>query len=473
MSRFRSAHTIPLPQAAPMPALSAVSTKAAFIALMVVCWTLPLACLNLHDRRLAPYYVAYDPTTVTKALSRAIAGAVVTFVVMRYAAKPGFGRLYRTLFPWTFFGLWAAASAVWSPLKPLTAGHGLEVVLLSLIAVVTGIACNSEERVSALLLNMSVVGLVMTAVLFGFYRDIVFSQASLLKGTRPGGVLEANAMAGLSGVYLVLLIASYLIGRWDWPRKLLVPGVIVHGLSMYVAHSRGALAVTLLMLMFLLTLMNKRLAVTAAFAGPGIVAIGFLILADPGKIGDSLSSYLMRGQTSEALLHGSGRGELWTAGMNSFLDAPWFGHGYFVMSDSGLLQVWRAEQWQTAHNLLLHVLTGLGIFGMLPLIFALYMVLSVIFRGVRAGGFRGQVARLLMVIVGYWLITGLVELSFLGPVNPATFLFYLCIGMAAGLYQLEARGAETGRAAAAVPAGTGRRPVPFRPQPAHSYGSWR
>jgi O-antigen ligase len=410
---------------------------AAFKAVLLVCWTLPLACLNLHDHRLAPYYFTFDATTIAKVLSRMAATIVVGYILLRHGHQPGFRKLWVTIFPWLLFGLWATTSVLWSPLKPLTAGHGAEVVLLSLIAAITGMVCTNEERLSKLFLSMTLVGLLMTLVLFVFYRDIVFNPSVLLHAARPGGVLEANAMGGISGVYLLLLVGSALIGRWKWPKRLLVPGILIHGLSMYVAHSRGALVVTLLMMFVLVLMVNRSLAILVVISLIAVFAAAFPLLSDPGKMGDSVTSYFMRGQTADVMLHGSGRGELWTQGVASFVDAPWFGHGYFVMSDSGFLQVWRAEQWQTAHNLFLHVATGTGILGLVPFIWALCAVLSAALRQLRDTGVRGKLARITLVIFGYWITTGFLELSFLGPVNPATLLFYVCIGLAAGLYQFD------------------------------------
>ena len=396
-----------------------------------------MACLNLHDHRLAPYYFTFDATTIAKVLSRTAAATVVGYVLLRHGHKAGFRQLWVTMFPWLLFGLWTTASVLWSPLKPLTAGHGAEVVLLSLIAAITGMVCTNEERLSKLFLSMTLVGLLMTLVLFVFYRDIVFNSSVFLHAARPGGVLEANAMGGISGVYLLLLVGSVLIGRWRWPKRLLAPGVLIHGLSMYVAHSRGAWAVTLLMMFVLVLMVNRSLAILAVISGVALFAAAFPLLSDPGKMADGVTSYFMRGQTADVVLHGSGRGELWTQGIASFADAPWFGHGYFVMSDSGLLQVWRAEQWQTAHNLFLHVLTGTGVLGLIPFVWALWAVFAAAFRQLRDTGVRGKLARIILVIFGYWITTGFLELSFLGPVNPATLLFYLCIGLAAGLYRFD------------------------------------
>lgn len=407
----------------------------AFRGLLFVCWIMPLACLNLHDRHLAPYYVSYDGTTILKMVTRLVTSVVVGLSLLHFASARGHQRIYSSLFPWAMFGLWATASVLWSPLPSLTVGHGAEVVLLCGVAAIAAITCNTERKVSMLFLNMTLVGLAMTVILFVFYRDIVFSTQALIHGKRPGGVLEANAMAGISGNYLILLLGSYFIGKWKWARWLALPGCLIHGLSIYVAHSRGALGVTVLMLTAMALLLGGRRGMLALCVAGALGCAAILSAPNLDRIVDGVNSYVMRGQSTDVLLNGSGRGELWSQAVNSFLDAPTFGHGYFVMSDSGLLTVWRASQWQTAHNLYLHVLTGTGIVGLIPFLGGLFVLVRILLRNVPLPGFRGQLARLALVIAGYWVISGFVELSILGPVNPATFLSYVFIGLAAGLYQ--------------------------------------
>ena len=80
---------------------------------------------------------------------------------------------------------------------------------------------------------------------------------------------------------------------------------------------------------------------------------------------NELGNAARQGQTMDKLKSLSGRAEMWSAMWDSFLDAPWFGHGYYVTSRTGELYVWWEWGNWTAHNWFLQLLVTTGVIGVL------------------------------------------------------------------------------------------------------------
>jgi O-antigen ligase len=158
----------------------------------------------------------------------------------------------------------------------------------------------------------------------------------------------------------------------------------------------------------------------AILAGGGTL-LALLPYARPVEnIPQTIEKYVMRGQTREDLSEASGRQELWIRALESFRETPVLGHGYFMLSRSGTMYVWLKNQYQTAHNLYLHVLTGTGIVGVLLFLWA-------------CGTAIGKPTLspqyfMTLVLTAWFALVGLFELSILGPMDPSTVLFFVTLG---------------------------------------------
>ena len=330
----------------------------------------------------------------------------------------------RRLLPMVMFALWTVATAIWSPLRAMSIGHSLEIVMLTTVAVCAAIVMDSERVIGRLCFLLFTV--MAGACLFVLIAD----APSIRAGERPAGYMHPNSLGAVAGIALTVLIASRVLWGWRWSRRLLIPGILVCGAAIFAARSRTDLLVTLFVLaLFLLVYSRRALALVLLLACGGLFAFMPYVSA-LGHVGQSVTAYFLRGQTREDLITGSGRDEVWHVALNSAREAPWFGHGYYTMSDSGKVFVWGKEQVQTAHDVYLHVLTGSGAIGLALFLWALgSMILPMVRPALRE---RNRVAILALGVIVWQLTGSLFEVGIVGPVDAVTVAFFALGGAAVG-----------------------------------------
>ena len=118
--------------------------------------------------------------------------------------------------------------------------------------------------------------------------------------------------------------------------------------------------------------------------------------------------YILRGQTKEQFLSGTGRSELWPLVWDSFCDSPLYGHGYFVASRTGKLDVWGARQDMTAHNLGLQVLVSTGLIGAILFFWGLWRPLAPIWDALLRGtSDKRKVSMFVLMVISWFFAWGL------------------------------------------------------------------
>lgn len=396
----------------------------AFRILIAVCWVLSLTCWSVPGRGGPLSIGAIDWIALMKLGARFFSIALIGWVLLRLHAAPGVRQVISRLTPFAIFALWTLASVYWSPLKAVTAGHGLDVVLLVMLAAAAGVLANSEDRLRRLFLNLF---LTMFAVSLAL---LVLNHDNILSDQRPSGYMQPNEMATIAGTGLTLLITCRLLWRWDWTRKLFLPGVAVCGLALFAARSRTAIFVTLIVLAGLGWVFRRPFLLISVLALAGLIAALAPYVDTITRLPDQVSAYLTRGESREELITLTGRDELWAEALRAFRESPLFGHGYYMISSSGSMHVWRKEQYQTAHSLPLHILTGTGLIGALFFCWGFWAALGLTFKRLASFATIRRIDLLVLVIVTWFLIAGLFEISFLGPIEPAVVLFFSIVGVA-------------------------------------------
>ena len=372
-----------------------------------------------------------DMKVAVRALAVLVLGA--TFVRLpRVSAK------WQTVWCLTPFGLyavWAAVSTVWSPLEAVSLGHAGDLFVLLLLAAVAGVACTNDRKMSLILLHLAV-AMFLVSVL-----SILLSQVGLGNGfgewtgeTQPRSFMHPNLAAQSAGGALTIVLAGYLIWRWTWARKMLVPAIVGAAYVLYFAHSRTAIAITLLGVAGVLFVSGHRkflLAVSVVC----IVLVALYMALDPygtltERAAGDVMGYTMRGQTGQQFASASGRAEMWQIGIESFRMSPMIGHGNWIMTPSGMAFVWGEYQWETLHNMILHVLAGTGLIGGLLFLWAVVRPFNVIRKGLKRISPDRATAGFAMLVLVWFLVLGLYELSFLGPVSPVSVFYFVTIGLA-------------------------------------------
>ena len=386
-----------------------------FRLLLLACWMLSVTCFTVPGRGGPLDVSAFDWIAVTKAALRGTSLLFAVWLILKLNFHPRTVPALRRLLPFGLFSIWAAISFVWSPLKVVTFGHAMEVITLVCVAISAGILVDSEQRRSELFLHLFLaLSLITLLVLILEFRPIS-------NGERPSGFMHANSLGAISGSGLVLLLGCrFFFSCWIWPQLLLMPGAAVCSMGLFAARSRTSLLAGTIVLGGLFFIMRRRALVITILAGGGTLLALMPYVRPIANIPQGVEKYVMRGQTREDLSEASGRQELWTRALESFRETPVLGHGYFMLSRSGTMYVWLKNQYQTAHNLYLHVLTGTGIVGAVLFLWAC---------GTAIGKPTLSPQYFLTIVLTAWFaLVGLFELSILGPMDPSIVLFFATLG---------------------------------------------
>lgn len=342
-------------------------------------------------------------------------------------------RILWLLAPLLLFVGWAFLSVAWSPLKSVSGGQALGLLALVSLTAVVGALCRSEEDVLRLLKHVCC-GLFVMSLLLGVVHAVAPDMSGLdRKDTDLSvGIVHPTSVGATASLGLVLTIGCRLLWDREWTRNLLLPAVIVHGLMLTLAQSRMALGVGLVVLLVMLVKWLPRATAKAGLAG-SLMGTTWLVI-DPEMrlleyvMGPSVS-YVTRGESVDLLLSLTGRTELWDAIWDGYTQSPLIGHGYFVTSPNGLLDVWGGIAERTAHNVFLQVLVSTGIVGMFLFLWAWFRLLPAIAKALENHPERGRIGSILLLLGVWYLGWGQLCESFMGPIQPESVTFFALLGL--------------------------------------------
>ncbi len=422
--------TTPLPS----PATRAVSDLGLPL---VCCWLLMLVTFSAPGRESPRDSGGLDVIGLTKLAVRLI---VVASLARDIALRRNSRR--RPVVAWCFtpfaaFIAWALVTTAWSPLKVISIGQWGGLLGQTLLAASIALRWSGPHDTSTLLWHLSLalvsVSGVLTVVDFvshdlsGLNRDEFETNAS-------NGLVHPTSAGATGSLGVVMLVAVRVLWGWRWTRTLLAPGLAACAALLLLSHSRTALAMTGCAL-GLVALRFTR-AQTVAIVGVMLAGLGAAYLAiDPGltvmeDARKEATAYWRRGETDEQMSSLNGRGELWEAVWSEWGHAPLVGHGYFLTSRSGILDVWSGPAVRTAHNFILQVLASTGAVGLALYAWALARPLRAAARAARGPGEPGRHGALLALFGIWFLGWGQLCESFLGPVQPESVVFYCLLGLA-------------------------------------------
>jgi O-antigen ligase len=406
--------------------------------LLVLCWLLSEVSFSLPGRSAALDVGGLDALAFTKLAIRLLSITVLGMIILRTHTFPRATVVLYRCAPLFLFAAWTVSTCLWSGIKSVSVGHALECVMLALLAIATGIVCRTERDLEITLCNVVLMASVLMLAMLVMNADLIAA------GLRPAKYMQPNNMGGIAACGLITVLASRQLWGWRWTHKLLWPAGLICGAAIIAAHSRSVLIVTSFAVLPLMWSLGRRNFPIVVIAVMGLLAAGWPYWQAVSDLPQSVENYLMRGQTVGDAYTVSGRTEVWDIAIQSFLESPLFGHGYYSMTSTGTMYVWGAQRWQTAHNIYLHVLTGTGLMGFCLLAWALCFVLGPLARHLAAGTRVRKVARFVFLLVAWYLALGFFELSFGGPIDPEVVLFFLILGIAAGQIATEqTRGARS------------------------------
>jgi len=397
---------------------------------LLVCWVLSATGMTLPGRSAPLSLSGLDTLAFVKLAARGMSFVILSLLILRHNDNPRLGMVMRRMFPLVLFAAWALVSICWSPAPAVTAGHSFDLVVLLFLSGVAGLLCLDTEDYKRVFFHITLLATVISLFL------IVANFQMILQG-RPRDFMHPNDMAKNAGAGLILFTFSYLLWRWPWTQRMLLPTGVITSFLVYGARSRTASILVPLVLMSVCFRLRRVKTVVALFALFGLFALIMPYSAVIEHVPDSIAAYMARGQSAQDLKEFSGRTEMWSIAWSSFLDSPLFGHGYYVMTSTGFFKVWLAMRFETAHNAFLHVITGLGVIGTSFLLWMLGLSVGPCLGSIRDTS-RG-IEFVALTMITWYCAMGMFELSFFGPVDTAVVLFFVLLGIGATRQRLPLR----------------------------------
>ena len=344
------------------------------------------------------------------------------------------------LLPWGLYVGWAIVSTFWSPLKAVSLGQAFGLMVQVMLAFVFALRCTDLGDVSNVLYHVSMALLAYAAgalTLFTISPEMSGLSRAIIEGTH-WGILHPTAVGATASLGIVILFGARLLWGWRWTRAWFAPGMLIHAGLLLLAASRMALAVGAGAVLLLFFLFARRLVAGGVVAAVCISLAGYIAL-DPGlELADRAfgagSTYLLRGETSAQLQTLTGRTELWGMVYDEFKKSPLIGHGYFVSSAGGEIDVWDSAGNKTAHNIFLQVLVSTGVIGTVLFLWALIQPMVTCSRSLWIDPQKRKLAGFLGILGSWYFAWGMLCESFMGPVQPESVVFFSFLGMAVGIF---------------------------------------
>jgi len=410
-----------------------------FLTVLFICWLLSLVSYSPSGRETPLNLGEMDWIAISKLSIRIMAILLLGVVILRMPRVGHKRFVIWRLMPFVIFSFWTMISSLWSPLKAVSLGHGIEVFMFLMLAALTGMVCVEDRHISTIYFNLSLIMFFFSLLCLTLWYAVPSARVTIdryISVQRLWGFSQLNFWGHVAGAGLITIAASFLIWKWTWSKIILFPSIFLHGWALFLTQSRTAIFSTLLVLCLLILFFGSREFILKCSLICTII-FSIYLSVDPKiqfyeKFHNRAVTYIMRGQTRYEFQSASGRLEEWKVGIESFMKTPLIGCGYYTMTKSGFANIWGKMKWHNPHNVYLHVLTGTGIIGGLILLWAFFRLLKPMLLNLHYRIEKRKKSIFVLIVISWFFVLGLYELSFLGPVGPVTVLFFVTLGIEAG-----------------------------------------
>lgn len=401
-------------------------------------WMLMLITFSAPGREGPGGVGGLDLIALMKVGARGLTICLLGWTLLQQWHHPRRALVLWCLFPALLYSLWGLVTVLWSPLRAVSIGQLGSLGAQLLISALIGLYWRGEESTSTILRHLCLGMLTVASLILLSYAispDLSgLNREVSIEGS--GGLFHPTSAGATGGLGLLLLFGSRLLWKWQWPRALMAPGLVIFGAVLWLAMSRTALILTLIALMPLILRYVSQAVLGVALITLGIGGALYLCI-DPGtglldRFLTTGAEYVSRGESSESLTSLTGRTALWEAIWVEHQKSPLLGHGYFVTSSNGLLDVWSGPANRTAHNLLLQVLSSTGLIGLCLFLWAAGRLVLTTGSTLRRIASFSPLPVLMIVVGGWYLGWSQLCISFLGPVQPESIVFFSLLGIAIG-----------------------------------------
>ena len=407
---------------------------------LVFVWLLMLLTFSAPEREGPSSVESLDVIALIKLAVRISAFFVLGIMIARSWHQQRRQALSWCLFPWGFYVGWAIVSTFWSPLKAVSLGQAFGLMVQVMLTIVFALRCTDMGGVSKILYHLSMALLAYCAcalIVFTISPEMSGLSRAIIEGTH-WGIYHPTAVGAAASLGIIIFTGARVLWGWRWTRAWLAPGLLIHAVLLWLAASRTAIALGAGTALLFSLLFSRRLVVNGVVAAVCIATASYIAL-DPGfeladRAFEATSKYLLRGETSEDLKTVTGRTVLWEAIWDEVKKSPLIGHGYFVSSESGEIDVWDGPGNKTAHNVLLQVLVSTGVVGTVLLLWALIQPLVICGKSIQTDLQSRKLAAFLRLLGIWYFGWGLFCESFMGPVQPESVVFFSLLGMGVGVF---------------------------------------
>ncbi len=409
-----------------------------YVFAVVVMYLVPIMTFTIPGEDAPSGKTFLDPLAMVKAaiLAFQLFGAAALLYANR--SDPRFRFAALTLSGMLLYAAWSVFSTLWSPLKALTLGQSAGLLALLLHSVIVAASCCKATHTSRILRQLcySLIAFAAFTLTFHAFNPVDSGLDRTVLHQGGDGLVHPTAAGATGSLGLLLACLSFVLFRFPWAGRALWISTVVCGLLLYLANSRAAtlLAVLMIPVVFYTFASLGRRGISMLLAAG--LTLGY-VLWDPGfdaaqRVVGSGLRYLSRGQDMAEIRAASGRTEMWSAIWNEYLASPIIGHGYFVTSRTGKLEVWNILANHTAHNIYLQVLATTGLVGMVILALSL-CGLAIRLSALRHGDLFARRFLWLIAFVSVWFFGwSLGCVSFIGPVRSESVVFFTLLGLAVG-----------------------------------------
>jgi O-antigen ligase len=406
---------------------------------LVSIWLLLLASFSLPGRTGNESLASLDALALFKAGVRAVVVGALVVAILAPARLAGRAAVASAFGALGLFVLWAFASSLWSPLPAVSVGQAVTLLAQLLLAVAIALSWRTAASTSTVLAHLTAALLVTCVTLLAVHA--ANPELSGFSRDNDDGLFHPTKIGRMASLGLVLVLACRLIWDWRWTRVLLLPSLVVFPIVLVMAASRAALGLTIVLVVILLGTMGNRRRLGALALAGSLAAIVYPI-ADPGldaarHVVGAAADYARRGESAEMLRSLTGRTELWRVLLDSFREAPLAGHGYFVMSKDGAVDVWNDVRNRGAHNVVLQVAVSTGLVGLLLFAGGLWRAIVPACRRLVWTAEDCRLRRLAAAAGLWYLGAGVVSESFMGALAPDSIAAFALLGLIAGFREQE------------------------------------
>lgn len=256
------------------------------------------------------------------------------------------------------------------------------------------------------LLTITLVGFFVAP---GYFANRGYQASKSLLGIRLGeGFLGANKSSALAAFCLCWLV---LLRPWQGLRSAAALGMCL--IVMFISQSRASLVMLPVIVMFRFFKYREKFRVLYILAG--IAFAGFVVL----KL-NLLIAYLMRGQTTDNLMSGTGRLTIWSYAIEYIVKRPIFGYGFGA---GGELAANQFHGVATVHSGIFETLLGTGFLGLFILLLQCFYAIRIVVTNIFRQGLRANSVD--AIILMYYLIRSVTSLGVANWHSPELMIWWL------------------------------------------------